>query len=112
VLAFLAGCSSAELKGPRPLTTQEIIDLSATGVSPGEILQRMRDSRTVYLIDAGDIIELHGRGVSVEVLQGMLDTWKADVFRRAHGHPYYYDYPYAWWYPWGPGLGFGVGFGW
>lgn len=105
------GCATSELSEPQPLKETEIIQLSASGASPGEIIQRMRDSRTVYLLDARDIIDLHERGVSVEVLEAMLETWKHDVVRRARHEAYHYHGD-PWCYPWGPGASFGFGFGW
>lgn len=89
-LAALAGCAGnphqqppaiarltpAELErlvpAPTPsLGVDEIVALSKSGTPPATIIARIRDSRSSYRLTPREIVELAGRGVSVEVLDAM-----------------------------------------
>ncbi len=115
-LAFLAllaltGCHYHYVREPDPVTETDIIRWSKENVAPDEIIQRIRDSRTVYLMDAEDVIKLNEQGVDRKVINYMLETQKRDLERRAQDHHHHCD-PY--WCPYhGPvRIGFGWGYWW
>jgi hypothetical protein len=91
------------------LTVAEIIRMSKEGVPPEEIIQKMRESRTIYVgMDAADVVKLHENGVDDKVINYMLETEKWDRERRAYYNARYYWGPY--WHPYWPHAH--VGFGW
>jgi hypothetical protein len=98
LIAFgLAGCCCQEIRAPDPVTELDIIRWTREGVAPETIIQRIRDSRTVYIMDAKDVLDLHEKGVDNKVIDYMLQTQREDAERRAwHYRSHYYD-PY-----WGP----------
>jgi hypothetical protein len=100
--AAICGCQSAP--PPEPLTTAEVIALSAEGKAPEEVIAEIRRSRTVYLLRARDVRDLLEKGVDERVVDFMLETRIRDLERRWA----YYWYPYPYYYPWwGPHVHFG-----
>lgn len=92
-----------------PLTADEVIRLSQQGLPPEEIIHRIDQSGTVYLLDAQDILQLGERGVEPDVIEHMRRTRERELERRYWGYyypavPVYYHY----WWPYG----FGWHFGW
>ena len=85
VACVTASCSHYHSYGlpPEPLTASEIIRRSREGESPDEIVREIRAHRTVYLMDAKDVVRLHERGVDDKVIDYMLETRLRDVERRA-----------------------------
>jgi hypothetical protein len=98
-----SGCRTYQYR-PEPLTTAQVIALSAEKRPVEEIIQRIRESRTVYLLHARDVKDLLDKGVDERVVDEMLETRLRDerAWRR-----YYYGYPY---YYYGPSIGFGYRF--
>jgi hypothetical protein len=97
---LFSGCQSPQYR-PEPLTTAQIITLSAEKRPVEEIIQRIRESRTVYLLHARDVKDLLDRGVDERVVDEMLETRVRDAWHRY----YYYGYPYPYYY-YGPAIGF------
>jgi len=105
----LAGCryEIQEVPPPEPLTEMEIIRLSKEGVPPNDIITRIRNSRTVYILDAKDVVKLHETGVDDKVIDYMLETQRWAIENRARLDRYYWYGPY-WAYPPPPGFGWYV----
>jgi hypothetical protein len=85
-LSVFAGCTFS-LSNPRPpVTVPQILEMSKTGVPPGDIVQKMRDSGTVYRLQASQLAQLKAQGVPDAVLNYMqqtyLDAARADQSRE------------------------------
>jgi hypothetical protein len=106
-IVILSGCQYPDVREPAPLLEVEVIRMSKEGVPADAIIERIRESHTIYLMDAEDVIKLKEQGVDLKVINYMLDTRRRDLERRAY-HPYYHD-PY--WCPPPPPIGFGFGLG-
>jgi len=96
----VAGCRTYVLR-PQPLATAEIIRLSAEKRPPEEIIQRIRESHTVYLLRARDVKDLLEKGVDERVVDEMLETRIRDA--EAYYRSWYPYYPYSY----GPYIGVG-----
>jgi hypothetical protein len=113
--AILAGCVSMPI--PAPVTVSEIVQWSRENVPADVIIQRMRDSRTVYRLKASQLVTLSDEGVSPKVLDYMQSTYLAAVRQNQALEDWSYWWP-GWdgfWYGgpafgW-PNWGWGVGFG-
>jgi len=84
-LSSFAGCAFFSSKPlPPPVTVPQILDMSKTGVPPEEVVQKMRDSRTVYL-QASQLAQLKEHGVPDAVInymqQSYLDAVRTDQSR-------------------------------
>lgn len=90
------------------LKAEEIVELSSSGKTPEEIIQRIDETGTIYLLDTEDIIELHEEGVDTRVIEYMRRTREIDLERRAryhYQHGYYHHYPFI-------GIGFSGSYCW
>ena len=95
-LLFLAGCHTYVVRPANPLTTEEILKLSKDGVPADQIIAKIMDSHTAYVMDAKDVIQLHEAGVDEKVINFMMETE-----RRAREEQAYYDYYHHYdYYPW------------
>lgn len=107
----LAGCATAEPR-PQPLTPQQIVFLAREGKSAQEIIRELERSRTVLLLSASEIVELHEAGVPREVLDHLQRVQIEEIGWRSRFlyEPFYpcpwlprYPYPFrplgGW--PWG-----------
>lgn len=110
LLVQSTGCRPYEvLPPPEPLTEVEIIRMSKEGLPPEQIIQKIRESRTIYIgMGAADVVKLHENGVDDKVINFMMETEKWDRERRAYYRSAYYWDPYG--YPYYPHPH--VGFGW
>ena len=97
VLASLCGCQVVEYHPPEPVTTTQIINMSTEGRSAAEIIEAIETSQTIYEMDSADVLDLHEKGVSREVIDHMLKTEQRHLRRRYNSSPYYY-YPYGYHY--------------
>jgi hypothetical protein len=97
----LAGCATTVPKGPppKPLTQEEIIQLAKCGAPDTDIIQKIRDSGTVYRLTAVEIQHLHENAVSNSVIDFMLQDYLEAVRwrEREYARQYYHD-----WYAFGP----------
>ena len=100
-LVLLAlGCHRTYVRDP--LTAQEIIALVRAGSPSEDIIRKIDESRTIYILDSEDIVNLHEQGVPMEVIEHMRRTRERAYGDYHHHHRYHY-YPY--YYPY-----FGFGF--
>ena len=87
------------------LTAQQIIEWSQQGVAPEEIIRKIDESGTVYILDSRDVVNLTEKGVDSRVIDRMMETQRRDIRRRYDYHRhYYYYYPpppfaYGWYGP-------------
>ena len=101
-LSAFAGCAFPASK-PRPqVTVSQIVEMSKTGVPPGDIVQKMHDSGTVYRLEASQLAQLQEQGVPEAVLNYMqqtyLDAARADQRRADYDNWMMVDsgYLYGW----------------
>jgi hypothetical protein len=103
-LLFLSGCHTYVVRPLNPLTTEEILKLSKDGVPADQIIQKIVESHTAYVMDARDVIQLHEAGVDEKVINFMMETERRAREEQAYYHHehYYYD-PccYPWHVHWG-----------
>ena len=73
--ALLSGCAALGIKEPEPLTVGQVIQMSKNDVPPEIIVNKMRDSESVYRFTAAQLAELHDMGVADQVLNYMQQTY-------------------------------------
>lgn len=56
------------------LSLDEIVALAHAGTPPAAIIQKIRDSGSRYRLTPADIVELAGKGVSLEVIDFMVEA--------------------------------------
>jgi hypothetical protein len=78
---LVAGCSMSFSKPLPPVTVPQIIQMSNAEVPPEDIIQKLRDSGTVYRLQASQLAQLKGQGVPDSVLDYMQQTY-LDAVRR------------------------------
>ncbi len=108
-LLTLSGCATTGMSGPRPLPVRvaSIVEWSKQDVPTATIIDRIRNSGTVYHVNAGEMIKLHSEGVANIVLDYMQATFVDAVSRNRarmdirQWHRYNDGYYYG-----------GVGYGW
>ena len=100
---IIAGCATTP--SPPPLGEQEIVALAKSGATPPQIIEELRRTHTVLMLQGSDFARLGQEGVPKEVLdylnQQMIAEirWRDSALYAPYG-PYY-----------GPGFGWGFGFG-
>lgn len=104
-LSLMAGCSMILVKPRPPVTVPQIIQMSNAKVPPEEIIQKMRDSGTVYQLQASQLAQLKEQGVPDAVLDYMQQTY-LDAVRQEQSQEDFNnwamsgdDFPYGgpWW---------------
>src|ERR1700752_3530766 len=69
VAGMTAGCSALGLQQRKPVVAvSEVVQLTQDGIAPEFIIQKMRDSKTVYRLDAAALARLHDQGVTDAVM--------------------------------------------
>jgi hypothetical protein len=98
----VAGCSTLGLvsEQPKPVTVGAIIQMSKEGVPAKSIVQKMRDSDTVYRLSASELARLHKQGVADRVLNYMQHTYLKAVRseQRLQDWNYWSMGPDGYWY--------------
>ena len=87
-----------------PVTAEQIIELTRQGHSPEEIIRKIDRSRTIYVMDSQDIVNLSKKGVDQKVIDHMMETHRRDLRRRRYydDRVYFYPHPYIGFGWWGP----------
>jgi hypothetical protein len=80
-VSLMAGCSMILSEPPPPVTVSQIIQMSNAKIPPEELLQKMRDSGTVYRLEASRLARLKEQGVPDAVLDYVQQTY-LDAVRR------------------------------
>jgi hypothetical protein len=95
-LVVLSGCAGA-LKRPDPLTTEDIVRLVKAETPSPDIIQRLRETRTVLPLTGSQFAKLREQGVPDDVLdhlqQAYLGAVEFDARMRYQG---------LYWGGWGP----------
>jgi hypothetical protein len=78
--ALLSGCAVLEQTKP-PVTVSEVIQMSKENVPAETVVNKMRESRTVYRLNAAELAQLHDHGVQDQVINYMQQTY-LDAVRR------------------------------
>jgi hypothetical protein len=65
----------------QPVTVSEVVRMSEENVPAETIVNKMRDSRTIYRLSAAQLAQLHDEGVQDEVINYMQQTY-LDAVRR------------------------------
>jgi hypothetical protein len=79
----------------QPVTFSEVVRMSEESVPAETIVNKMRDSRTVYRLNAAQLAQLHDQGVQDEVINYMQQTY-LDAVRREEDLANWHD-----WEMWG-----------
>jgi hypothetical protein len=75
-ITLLGGCATLGATQPQPpVTVSEVIQMSKEDVPADTIIERMRDSDTVYRLTAAQLAELHEQGISDQVIDYMQQTY-------------------------------------
>ena len=106
LLLLLSGCHAGPEYRPEPLTREQILEMVRAGRPPDEIIQMIRESRTVYVLHARDVKDLLDKGVPEPVVDEMLQTRLRDL-ENYYRRYYYYSPPYPYFY--GPTVGIHYG---
>ena len=76
-----AGCASVE-PAPRPLTGADIVFLAKSGKTVPQIIEELRRSDTVLMLQASEIVGLHESGVPPAVLDYLQRAQIEEIRRR------------------------------
>jgi hypothetical protein len=80
---LLSGCAALGLEATKPpVMVSEIVQMTQGGVPAETIIQRMRETNTVYRLNAAQLAQLHDRGVADPVLNYMQQTYLEAVQRE------------------------------
>jgi hypothetical protein len=74
-VTLLSGCAALGFKQPEPVTVGQVIEMSKEGMPAEAIVEKMRDSETVYRLTAAQLAELHDVGIADQVLDYMQRTY-------------------------------------
>ena len=108
---LLGGCATTAELQRRSITPDQVVEMSKAGESADAIIQKLKDSQTVYQLSAAGLVKLHEQGVPDAVLDYMQGTYvdavRQEESRRAYfyqPYPYFYGgrfyspYYYPWWW--------------
>ena len=81
--ALLNGCAALGVDpSEQPVMVSEVIRMSKENVPAETIVNKMRDSRAVYRLNAAQLAKLHDQGVADLVLNYMQETYHNAVRRE------------------------------
>ena len=81
--ALLSGCAALGVdQSNQPVMVSEVIRMSKENVPAETIVNKMRDSRGVYRLNAAQLAKLHDQGVADLVLNYMQETYLNAVRRE------------------------------
>ena len=81
--ALLTGCAALGVDpSEQPVMVSEVIRMSNENVPAETIVNKMRDSRAVYRLNAAQLAKLHDEGVADLVLNHMQETYLNAVRRE------------------------------
>ena len=81
--ALLSGCAALGVdQSEQPVMVSEVIRMSKENVPAETIVNKMRDSRAVYRLNAAQLAQLHDQGVADVVLNYMQETYLNAVRRE------------------------------
>jgi hypothetical protein len=95
-LAVLSGCAGV-LKRPDPMTTEDIVRLVKAETPSPDIIQRLRETRTVLPLTGSQFAKLREQGVPDDVLDHLQQAYLGAVEFDARMR-----YQSMYWGGWGP----------
>jgi PBP1b-binding outer membrane lipoprotein LpoB len=78
---LLTGCATVQTRKTKPVTVTDIVRMSQEKVPADEIVNKMRESGTVYRLKASELANLKEQGVPDAVINYMQQTY-LDAVRR------------------------------
>ncbi len=88
LLLALAGC--AGLERPQPLSGAELVVLAREGKTPQQMIDELKRTDTVLMLQASDIVQLHESGVPNEVLDYLQRAQIEEIRRRERQQQMYW----------------------
>jgi hypothetical protein len=103
-LFLLTNCATLQGKKTKPVTVAEIVKMSQEKVPADEIINKMRESGTVYRLKASELAKLKEEGVPDAVINYMQQTYINAVQRNQalEDWNYWTMGPDRYWYGGGP----------
>ena len=117
---FMQGCMVYQTYSVPPVTVADILQMTKDSVPTDQIIQKMKESNTVYRLTAAQLTDLSKKGVAPEVLNYMQETHLEAVRQNQqledqsywwpgwdgywYGGPAFGWPPYYWQYNWGVGI--------
>jgi hypothetical protein len=96
-MLVLGGCAGT-FQRPPPLALDEIVRLAKAGTPSTEIIQRLRDTRTVHALSGSQFAKLREQGVPDDVLDHLQNAYvgsvETDTRFRYQGMYGGWGYPY------------------
>ncbi len=86
------------------MTVNDVVYMSQSGVGESTIIKQIQNSRSVFQLNSGDVVNLKGQGVSENVINTMLDTNRRAV------RPVIYERPVVVCDPCPPPVGLSFGY--
>lgn len=97
ICVVAAGCATT----PRPpaLTQADVISMVKAGMSDEDVMRRIDGSRTIFRLNADDIVFLRNQGISDRLVTYMMDTFTRAALAEQQRR---YDYRWGFHYGYGP----------
>jgi hypothetical protein len=99
----LAGCATAEKRVP--MTLEQVIQHSKAGTPPADIINQLKESRTVFEVSGSQFAKLREEGVDDSVLDFIQRTYVASVEMDTRLRYQSMYWGYGWGYPYRPYYG-------
>jgi len=73
---LLGGCATLRFEQTKPpVTVSEVIQMTRQGLAAETIVEKMREAKGVYRLNAAELAQLHDRGVADPVINYMQQTY-------------------------------------
>ena len=74
--ALFGGCSTLGVEPSKePVTVSEVIQMTQEGIPADAIVEKMRESKSVYRLNAAELAQLHDRGIADPIINYMQQTY-------------------------------------
>ena len=81
--SLLGGCSTLGFEQSKPpVAVSEVIQMVQEGVPEQTIVEKMRQAKSVYRLNAAELAQLHDRGVADPIINYMQQTYLEAVRRE------------------------------
>ena len=81
--SLLGGCAVLGFEQTKPsVTVSEVIQMTEEGVPAETIIEKMREAKSVYRLNAAELARLHDRGVADPIINYMRQTYLEAVRRE------------------------------
>ena len=81
--ALFGGCSTLGVEQSKPpVTISEVIQMTQEGVPADTIVEKMREAKSVYRLNAAELARLHDRGIADPIINYMQQTYLEAVRRE------------------------------